>query len=709
MLGASWSARAYELSDFKGKYDLQQIMPGATSLGPVEGSPPSAVAYKGEQPIGYVFLNSSAVSAIGYSGKPIHVVVGVSTKGIITGARMVKHHEPIVLIGIPEAKIHKFIDRYVGLDILAVVADKKSRGSLDIVSGATVTVMVIDDTIIRAAIKILRQRRVGGAGSDSAAPREKISLRQAAAEVEDWQTLLGDGSVRRLTLSLEDVNHAFAASGDKAAAARPEIGALGETFIDLYAAVATIPTIGRSLLGEREYKNLLNMVKPDQQALIIAGRGRYSFKGSGYVRGGIFDRIQLIQGDISVRFRDKFHKRIGAVEARGAVEFSEVGLFLIPLDVGFDAARPWRLQLLVHRAIGPIKKSFTTFDLGYQPPERYLVRQAAPAPAAAAKGPEPAAKKIAPALETADETPLWLRIWRGKTVDIAVLIFSLGILTLIFFFQDWLVTRPRLTYWTRTGFLLFTVLWLGFYANAQLSVVNTITFFDRLLHDFHWEFFLVDPLIFILWGSVAASLIFWGRGVYCGWLCPFGALQELLNKVAKYLKVPQLTIPWWLHERLWPAKYIIFLGILGLSLYSFELAEMAAEVEPFKTAIILKFVRAWPFVLFAVAVLVFGLFVERAYCRYLCPLGGALGIPGRMRMNDWLRRYKDCGSPCQRCRLECMVQAIHPEGQINPNECLQCLHCQTLYYDDHKCPVVIQKRLKRERRRALRSKSRASP
>ena len=56
-----------------------------------------------------------------------------------------------------------------------------------------------------------------------------------------------------------------------------------------------------------------------------------------------------------------------------------------------------------------------------------------------------------------------------------------------------------------------------------------------------------------------------------------------------------------------------------------------------------------------------------------------------------------------------MVQAIHPEGQINPNECLQCLHCQTLYYDDRKCPVMIQKRLKRERRRALQSKPPTSP
>jgi NosR/NirI family nitrous oxide reductase transcriptional regulator len=70
-------------------------------------------------------------------------------------------------------------------------------------------------------------------------------------------------------------------------------------------------------------------------------------------------------------------------------------------------------------------------------------------------------------------------------------------------------------------------------------------------------------------------------------------------------------------------------------------------------------------------------------------------------MFEWLKRYKECGSPCQRCANECMVQAIHREGQINVNECLYCLHCQELYFDDRKCPVVIQKRLKRERAAAL--------
>ncbi|MHA1598995.1 MAG: 4Fe-4S binding protein, partial [Alphaproteobacteria bacterium] len=187
----------------------------------------------------------------------------------------------------------------------------------------------------------------------------------------------------------------------------------------------------------------------------------------------------------------------------------------------------------------------------------------------------------------------------------------------------------------------------------------------------------------------------------CGWLCPFGALQELINRISRSLGVPQVTVPWSLHERLWPLKYLLFLGLLGLSLYSLTVAEQMAEVEPFKTSIILTFAREWPFVLYAVLLLAVGVFIERFFCRYVCPLGGVLGIPGRLRMNEWLRRHKECGTVCQRCANECMVQAIHPEGHINPNECLQCMHCQTLYYDEHRCPPMIQKRLKRERRQAL--------
>ena len=109
--------------------------------------------------------------------------------------------------------------------------------------------------------------------------------------------------------------------------------------------------------------------------------------------------------------------------------------------------------------------------------------------------------------------------------------------------------------------------------------------------------------------------------------------------------------------------------------------------------------------LYAVALLVAGLFIERFFCRYLCPLGAALAIPGRIRMFQWLRRWPECGSPCQRCANECPVQSIHPEGHINVNECIYCMHCQELYRDDQRCPHMIQVRLKRERREALSSPS----
>ena len=693
-------ASAANIGDFKDKFDLATIMPGADRLGPEEGSPPSAAAYKGDKLLGYVFLNSAVVNAIGYSGKPIHIVVGVDTNGLITGARMVKHSEPIVLVGIPVKKVHDFIDKYVGLNVLEIAKTGKDDRELDIVSGATVTIMIIDDTIVRAAIRVMRTRGVGGL-VDASADKNRVtySVREELDEKLNWMTMLGDGSVRRRMISVGDINAAFESAGKTLAAARPEPGPDGDAFVDFYIANGSIPSIGHSLLGEQEYKNMLASLKPGEQAILMAGSGRYSFKGSGYVRGGIFDRIQLIQGDYSVRFRDKEHKRLADFAADGSPHLAETGLFVVPADSGFDPALPWRIQLLVHRAIGPIKKEFLTFDVGYVTPPRFLEKHM---PKAATSDNALTDSAAGPA-RTGD--PLWMKIWISKIPDIIILGLGLTVLTAMFFFQDWLAKRPVLTDRLRLAFLTYTVLWIGFYAQAQLSIVNVLTFAGSIMHGFHWDFFLLEPLIFILWGSVAASLLFWGRGVYCGWLCPFGALQELLNRIAKIFKVPQITVPWALHERAWPLKYLIFLGLFGISLESFELAEELAEIEPFKTTIILMFQRSWPYVFFAVGVLSVGLFIERFFCRYICPLGGALGIPGRLRMNEWLRRYRECGNPCQRCSRECMVQAIHPDGHINPNECLQCLHCQTLYYDDHKCPPMIQKRLKRERRQALSSGS----
>lgn len=692
MLGAGVAGAQPLLPRMLAEVAAADLVQGAESYGAPRSDLAAAPVLKGGETIAWAFVTSDFVSTTGYSGKPIHTLVAVDADARVVGVKLVKHSEPIVLIGIPEARMQASVATYVGLDLVAEAKSGGTSHDIDIISGATVTVMVIDDSIVRAGLKVARGLGLGGLAPDAAPTGPQFELNPDVAAPADWMTMEGDGTLRRLSLDVGQVNAAFAALGDPRAAARALTEPPETTFVEMQAALVSHPGIARALLGEAEAANLAAWLAPGEHAIALIGRGLYSFKGSGYVRGGIFDRIVLIQDDISVRFRDRGHRRLVTLGAENAPEFIEADLFKIPADAGFDPTKPFRIQLLVHREVGPIEKVFTTFDLGYQIPPQYL-RALAPPPVA--EVPE-AVATVTTQDETAAHQALWKRIWADKKPEIAVLGAMLAVLTLVFFFQSFATRHARGFFWFRMGFLTVTLVFLGWYANAQLSVVNLMALFGALVSGFSWQAFLLDPLTFILWFSVAAALLFWGRGAYCGWLCPFGALQEITNRIARALHVPQWTLPWGLHERLWPVKYMIFLGLFGVSLMSIEQAERYAEVEPFKTAIVLKFMRAWPFVAYALALLAAGLFVERFYCRYLCPLGAALAIPARMRMFDWLKRYKDCGSPCQTCANQCPVQAIHPTGEINPNECVNCLHCQVLYQSTTTCPVVIKKLKRRE-------------
>ncbi|MFT5657096.1 MAG: NosR/NirI family nitrous oxide reductase transcriptional regulator [Gammaproteobacteria bacterium] len=676
-----------ELSRFTTDLNLQTVFPGADRLGEIKGEPPVAAVFKGSEQLGFIFVNSDSVDSTGYSGKPIHLLIAIDMSAVIRKVLLVEHHEPIVLIGIPEQRIVAILDKYIGMNLAVVASGSEQAHQLDAMSGATVSVMVMDDTIVRSGIKVARAYGLGGLKPKMKRSGPTFVVDQSLQTMQDWISLISDGSVRRLKITLAEVNAAFDKTGNIPAIDQAEEGEPNEIFIELYAGLVSAPSIGRSLLGEAEYQNMLKRLEPNQAAILLAANGRYSFKGSGYVRGGIFDRFQITQGDTSVRFHDSEHKRLRRVAADGAIEFTDVDLFRIPADLKFDASLPWTLELLVGRATSATQKAFLTFDLDYALPQRYL--QLAPV------------QKNDAASGSQGElvnTPLWQKMWLAKVPEIVTLIVILLVLTIIFFFQNQLAKHPKWTDRVRVGFLIVTLFGIGFYANAQLSVVNILTVFNAVANGFSWSYFLMEPTIFILWSSVAASLLLWGRGPFCGWLCPFGAFQELLNRIAKAIKIPQIKVPWGVHERLWALKYVIFLVLVGFSLHALDVAEVLAEVEPFKTSIVLKFQREWGFVLFAGVLLFIGLFIERFYCRYVCPLGAALAIPGHLRIFQWLRRYKECGTPCQVCAKECMVGAIHPEGNINPNECLYCLHCQVNYFDDHVCPVMIEKRVKRERR-----------
>lgn len=663
---------------------IDKIFPQTDAISAAEGKfKVRTLSAKGAV-IGYVFQSLDVLDIPAYSGKPINTQVILDPAGVIRDAYVLEHHEPILLIGIPEAKLHDFTARYSGINVKQRVVVGHSSDSqavtVDAVAGATVTAMVVNEVIMRAAhevavsLKLIR---------DKASTAQKVALVRADLfEPANWAQLTGNGAVRRLHLTRGQVDAAFKgteAEGVEVAAP----GQADETFIDLYVADLNAPTIGRNLLGDAQYRVLMQGLKPGEQAIAVLGRGLFSFKGSGYVRGGIFDRVQLRQFGNVISFRDMDHQRLYDVFAEGMPEFDEMSVFIVRPQAGFDPGSAWTLELLVRRQTGPVSGTFSSFELPYQMPEAYLER---PLPTAAEQA----------AIDEANR-PMWLTIWYQKHVQILILGAALVLLTVILFLQDSLARRPRLLHWVRRGYLLFTVVFIGWYALGQLSVVNVLTFVHALFQQFRWELFLTDPLIFMLWVFTAASILLWGRGVFCGWLCPFGALQELINEAARRLKVRQFELPFAVHERLWAIKYLILLGLFGLSLESMATAERFAEVEPFKTAITLHFDRQWWFVLYAVALLVINLFTRKVYCRYICPLGAALAIPSKFRLFDWLKRRKECGDPCQLCAKECEIQAIHPDGHINANECHYCLDCQMTWHNDHKCPPLINQRKKRNK------------
>ena len=680
-LGVEVQAKPY------GEIEQQRIdlfFPDADAPSAPQGEFNVRTLSSGDKVLGYVFQSLDVVDIPAYSGKPINMQVILDTAGVIQDAYVLEHHEPILLIGIPEAKLHAFNAKYQGIKVNQRVVVGRSSDpdavTVDAVTGATVTVMVVNEVVMRAAHKVAVS--LGLIEDDAGLAQKPATVRLDNYQSADWTQLTGNGAIRRLHLTHGQVDEAFKGTeAEGVDVAAPE--QVDETFIDLYSAHLNAPTIGRNLLGDNQYRFLMAQLKPGEQAIAVMGRGEYSYKGSGYVRGGIFDRVQLRQFGNTISFRDMDHERLSDVFAAGMPGFDEMSIFIVRASSEFDPGSPWTLELLVKRQTGPTSGIFSSFELGYQMPEEYLER------------PLPTAAELA-AIEEANR-PLWLNIWYQKSFQIGVILIALLLLTVILFLQDKFTQRPHFLHWLRRGYLIFTVVFIGWYALGQLSVVNVLTFVHALVQEFRWELFLTDPIIFIIWTFTAASILLWGRGVFCGWLCPFGALQELINEAARKLKIPQYELPFAVHERLWAIKYIILLLLFGLSLESLSSAERFAEVEPFKTAITLKFDRQWWFVLYAVLLLVINIFTRKVYCRYICPLGAALAIPSKFRLFDWLKRRKECGNPCQLCAKECEIQAIHPDGQINANECHYCLDCQMTYHNDDKCPPLILKKKKRGR------------
>jgi len=637
---------------------------GAERLGPEEGSPPAIAVYQGGKVAAYVFSTLDIIAARGYSTTPFDVIGGVDLGGRITGATVVFHNEPYI---VHDPRRQGLLQTYLMRQAGSALTPDANALPPDFVAGATVSARAMRAALLTTARLVLRARVSHAVVTVPTLDTENFRRMS-------WDELLAEGAVVRRRVTSGEVADALAKAGAAGVKLDVPLGKPDDLYIEFATALLTPPAIGGNLIGLLNLEEYKRGLPADAQAIFVASNGPYDFLGTRFFREGRFDRLRVVQDGQTFAFVPDDYKWTNPY-VEGIRGEQIAGLFVLPARPAFDPLRPWRLELLVNGA-GATPVS-VAFGLDYLLPAAHVLMPEEP------------------------PVPAWVEAWRDAKVNVAILSGLLTLLTMIFVFQSALARSRRAHRLVRNGFLIVDLVWLGWTASVQLSIVNVINYVKAPIAGLDLGFYLAEPLMVIIAGYTLVSVLLIGRGVFCGWLCPFGALQELLGQLSRALGVPQWNPSVALEKRLWMGKYIAAAAVLVLAVTAIDPSGATTEIEPFKTAITSKFTRAWPYVVYAGALLAIGLFSERAYCRFLCPLGGVLAALDRLHLINLLKRRPECGSPCHLCERSCPVRAIAPSGKIVTSECFQCLDCQVEYYDDTRCPPLVQAtRLRAEGRAA---------
>lgn len=666
-------ARASEL----GRADLAARLSPPFVLGEKDDKLPVWPVFRSEggqdKLAGWLFESADLAPIPGFSGTPPNLLVQLGVDGAFQRVSVVSQHEPVFVDGLGPEPLDRFVEQYAGKTLAQNVkvgpprAGPRTGGGanavVDGVAKATASVRIVNESVLAAALAVARVE-LGLSGP----PKGPATRARDLFEPMTWAAMTKAGLVVERSIRERDVESAFAGTAGEGAdpVARRDPNAV---FADLRVAVLNIPSVGVNLLGRERWRHLLER-RPGATLLFVSVGGRDHPFDENYVHGATPDGFALAQDGFALDLKDVVYDHDPVLSDAPKDPFVVLEVFGAS---GFDPSRPFTLTRRVVREKGQIFPVRVAADLplAVEMPQRFF---------------EP--------LETNEAGASgWRSIWIDRSGDLAVLAGALALLLGVLALQPMSMRRPRLVVAARLGFLAFTLVVIGWQFQAQLSIVTLAGLVKAALVTHDLGFLLWDPPSLVLWGVVIVTAIVWGRGTFCGWLCPFGALQELLAALAKPLRLPQIRVPEGLDRRLRRLKYLVLFGFLAIAVFAPARVETAAEVEPFKTAITLVFQRAWPAVAWVGVLLLADLFVYKAFCRWLCPLGAFVAMLGRLRRFDWIARRTECGSPCRLCERKCRYGAIERSGRVDYDECFQCMDCVVIHQDATTCvPLVLAAR-----------------
>ncbi|WP_095594212.1 4Fe-4S binding protein [Actibacterium pelagium] len=617
---------------------------------------------------GYVFETEPLAPLPGFSGASINVLVTLDLEGKFLDARLIEHNEPIFVSGLGEAPFHKFFEQYPGLSISSSIVVGTPYGDagegsslvyLDGVTKATASVRIAHESVMGAALAVAREKMQGI--STKAPARPDLSHEESLT----WDDLVAQGIASRTVVTNAQIDEMFAgtiwADDDPEATDYPE-----ETYLDLWVVDLGPPSVARAVLSDNGYEELQNFlsISTEDEPILVIETARHGLVSTDFVRNTAPDWIAAEQDGLPVALRDS---DLFIDLARGVPDGTAL-ILRTDRRLGFDPAREWLLKVSAVREHGMFHPEIGTqvIEIAHTTPDRFFVRPEVPKPA-----------------------PPWLEALRNRMSDMILLAaFLSGLTALLLFRMNPLADLAQFTP-VRLTILAVVTGFIGWWGQGQLSIVTPLAALRTIMEGGSFAFLLYDPFSLLIWAVTILGFLLWGRGLFCGWLCPFGALQEFAHHLGRLLRLPEFKIRGLWDRRLKAVKYLLLAGLIATVFISPDSADKAAEVEPFKTAITTLFVREWYYVVYAAFWLIAGMFLFKGFCRYVCPLGAFMAIGGFLRGRDWIHRRADCGSPCQLCRVKCNYGAIRPTGKIIYSECFQCLDCITIHNDKDQCVPLI--------------------
>jgi hypothetical protein len=190
---------------------------------------------------------------------------------------------------------------------------------------------------------------------------------------------------------------------------------------------------------------------------------------------------------------------------------------------------------------------------------------------------------------------------------------SLSEYLLIFLFAAVIFLRLMKYNKLRIPVMVISMVFIGFIMNRSVSA----SYFASVMLGFFPSFY-EQPVWWILMGGVLGTALIMSMNLYCYWMCPFGAMQELITKAGGF----KFRLPQKYESFLKQAVYFFLWAALMVSFISGK--PSAVSYEPFSTLFSLRGLAVQWYLVSAAVVMSF--FIPRFWCRFFCPAGACINI-----------------------------------------------------------------------------------